>query len=345
MFGLELSRSEWAALFAIAFLFIRFSCALVLVLWWYATDALREQSPRPALTFLSMIAVAVLCVSLVSILTGWEARGFRIVVFIAVAVAGLFLGMAFDILLGIRLLWLSNRLMARRVPQYRERLLHGDAEVRLGAAKRLAHLGLYSRPARPELLAAIHADESADVRATAALAVLYSILDSPDEDAELAREFRPALADPDPCVRTIAAAVQLTFRTAPAAELLPLLVGGLKTKHTEVAAIAADALGKIGPDAAPAIPDLKNAAMVAENANLSAPDALGKIGAAAIPALIEILEQGAVDCRWSAACALGEMGEPARVALPALRKVAAENNDMAGSAAKRAIKNLGGDIA
>jgi hypothetical protein len=344
MFGLELSRSEWAALGAIAFLFVRVLCAVGLVLWWYVTDAIRVSSPRFNLTMLTSIAVAVMCVSLLSITTDWPFRGFRIVVYIATAVVGLMLGFMFDLVVSIRLWKVSNWLTSLRVPQYRERLLHGDAEVRLGAAARLGQLGLYSRPARPELLAVVRGDESADVRTAAALAVLYSIPDPPDEDADLARELKPSLSDPDARVRTVAAAVQVTFRSTPPAELLPVLREGLKTEAAEVAGIAADALGRIGPDAAPAIPDLRDSAMGEANGNLSAPEALSKIGEAAIPALVEILERGESTCRWAAADVLGRMGPAARAALPALRKAAAEDDGMLGSAAKRSIKLLGGEI-
>jgi hypothetical protein len=257
MFGVELSRSEWAALVAIGFLFARVFCAVALVVWWYITDSIRVQTLRFGLTMLTSLAVAVMCVSLLSIATDWPFRGFRIVVYIATAIGGFFLGFMFDLVVSIRLWRVSNWLMSLRVPRYREQLLHGDAEVRKGAAERLAQLGLYSRPARPELLAAVRGDESADVRAVAALAVLYSIPDPPDEDADLARELKPSLSDPDVRVRTAAAAVQVTFQAAPPAELLPILREALKSDNPAVAQVAAGALGRIGPDAAPAIPDLR----------------------------------------------------------------------------------------
>ena len=52
--------------------------------------------------------------------------------------------------------------MALHVPKYREQLLHGDEQVRLGAADRLIALGRRPEAARPELLA-LFSDDSAEV--------------------------------------------------------------------------------------------------------------------------------------------------------------------------------------
>jgi HEAT repeat protein len=345
MLGLELTRSEWAAVAAIAYLAVRVACGVGLVLWWYASDSLRQTALRVELTLVTGVAVATMCVALLSIGTGWPLRGFRILLYIGTAAVGFMLGIAFDMVVSIRLWRMSTWLMSLRVPRYRERLLHGDAEVRLSAAKRLAALAGYSRAARPELLAAIRGDDAADVRTQSALAILYSIPDPPDEDAELAKEFRPALADADPRVRTIAAAVQTTFHTTPAADLLPILCAGLTTRDEETAGIAAEALGRLGAEAASAIPDLQASAMDRERGNLIAPEALAKIGETAIPALLVILEGGPPNSRSGAAEALGGMGSPARVALPALRLASEDKDEIVAGAAKRAIRKLGGEIA
>ncbi|HSQ57469.1 MAG TPA: HEAT repeat domain-containing protein [Gemmata sp.] len=344
MFGLDLTRSEWAALVAIVYLFLRVFCAVVRVIWWYVTDALRLPTPRPALALFTAVAVAVMCVATLSVATGWEMGGFRTIAFIVSAIAGFVLGMMFDMVVSIRLWTISDWLMSLRVPQSRERLLHGDAEVRLGASKRLGTLGSYARAAKPELVATTRGDDSAEVRSAAALALLHSITDPPDEDADLATELRPLLADSDPRVRTVGAAVQVTFHSTPVAELLPFLREGLTTDDPAVPGIAADALGRIGGEAAPAVPDLLAAALDEDNPNALAPEALGKIGDAAVPALIEILDRGQQHSALSAADVLGRMGTEARAALPALRK-AATRKDPVGNTAQRAIKQLGGDIA
>jgi HEAT repeat protein len=345
MFGLELTRSEWAGLVAVAFLFARVLFSVGRVVWWYATDARRVVSPRFGVTLLCGVAVATMCVALVSVATNWPATGARLVAYGATAVVGFVLGVMFDFAIEIRLWRVSDWLMSLRVPQYRERLLHGDPAVRQGAAERLTGLGPYARPARPELLTAMRADESADVRAAAIQAVWLSTPVPPaDEDSELPREARPAMADADPRVRTVAAAILVGFDAARPDEVLPALCDGLKSDDLNVSGCAVVTLEKLGPAAEPAVGALKEAALRPENPNSSAPDALGKIGAAAVPALIEILERGDPTCKWSAADALAEMGEPARAALPALQKVASHPDDMVQSAARKAIQKLGGHI-
>lgn len=345
MFGIELSRSEWAGLVAVAYIVLRILYSVGRVLWWYATDARRVVAPQPFLSFLTAVAVAVMAVALVSVLTDWPARGVAVAGYAAAGFAGFFLGLMFDLVLDVRMWAVSNWLTAFRVPQYRERLLHGDGAVRLAAVQRLAGLGLYATPARPELLAAMRGDESADVRSEAAQAVLYSLADPlPEDDVETPREARAALADADPRVRTTAAAILVTFRAIPPAGVIPVLCAGLASENEDAAGIAARALEKLGPDAEPAIDALRASALRPERPNAFAPAALGKIGAPAVPALIEILERGDETCRWCAADALGDMGELARPALPALRKVAEGKDDTLAHTVKRAIKKIGGDV-
>jgi HEAT repeat protein len=345
MFGLDLTRSEWAGLVAVAFLFGRVLFSVGRVVWWYVADSRRMASPRFGVTLLCGVAVATMCVAIVSVATDWPAAGVHLFAYGAAAVAGFLIGIMFDFVIEIRLWKVSNWLMSLRVPQYRERFLHGDPAVRQGAAERLAGLGEYARPARPELLAATRGDESADVRAAAIQAVWLSTPIPPiDEDADLPKDARAAMADPDPRVRTIAAAILVGFNAARPDEVLPALCDGLMCEDLNVTSCAAVTLEKLGPDAAPAIDALKAAALRASNANSSAPVALGKIGAPAVPALIEILERGDRFCTWSAIDALADMGEPARAALPALQKLVNHRDQMLQNAAKTAIQKLGGHI-
>lgn len=349
MFGVQLNRSEWAGLAAVVYLVLRVLAAVGLVLWWYVADA-RRVARRPSfLLLLTGLAVGAMAVALMSAATDWPPRGFRVLAYGGAAFAGFLLGVMFEFVLGIRMWRVSHWLTALRVPQYREQLLHGDADVRLGAAERLVSLGHHAAPARPELLAVMRNDESADTRATAARAALYSIpIDDPppEDDAETPREARAALADPDPRVRTCAAGMLVVFRAAPPAELVPVLCDGLRLTDGdgELADVAAAVLERLGPAAEPAVGALKAAALDREHPNYNAPSALGKIGAPAVPALVEILERGEGTNRWFAADALGDMGEPARPALPALRKAAESPNDTVKSAAERAIRKLGGGV-
>ena len=57
-----------------------------------------------------------------------------------------------------------------------------------------------------------------------------------------------------------------------------------------------------------------------------------------------MLDRGDSTDKWMAARALGELGEPARIALPALRKLSIQRMVLASAAAKKAIRKLGGDI-
>ena len=345
MFGLELTQSEWAGLVAVAFLFGRVLFGVGRVVWWYATDARRVASPRFGVTLLCGVAVATMCVAIVSVATDWPPTGLRLFAYCAAAFGGFLLGIMFDFVISIRLWKVSDWLMSLRVPHYRERLLHGDPAVRQSAAERLAGLGPYARPARPELLAAMRADESADVRATAIQAVWLSTPIPPtDEDADLPKEARAAMGDADPRVRTVAAAILVGFKAATPEEVLPALCEGLKSEDANIAGCATNTLEELGPAAEPAVGALRDAALRATDPNSSAPVALGKIGAPAVPALIEILERGDRYCKRSAADTLAGLGEPARAALPALQKAADHPDDMVKTAAKSAIQKLGGHI-
>lgn len=341
MLGLRLG--ELLALFCAGYLVLRVLAKLAQVIWWYLADARRKPVANVYPQLLTSLAVAVISVGLLSIATGWPVQIPQIFAYLAAAIAGLFLGMIFDLILTFRFLDLSNYLMARRVPQYRERLLHGEDGARLFAAQQLLSLGRYAYPARPELLAALQA-ASAELRAEAAQALLYSIPEPPDDVAEVVRAARMLLADRELPVRVSAAAI-LVACNAPPADAIPVLCEGLTSIDPNFAGLAARALGRIGPAAEAALPVLRERGLDAEKPNCEAIDALGKIGSAAVPALIQILEQGNRDAAFAAVRALAEMGEPARPALPALRKLSIQNKALLSNEARKAIKNLGGDIA
>jgi HEAT repeat protein len=346
MFGIELSRSEWAGLAGVAYLALRLLVAAARVLWWYATDSRRVVRPRPELALVTGVAVGALTVGMLGVATDWPVGGVRTAAYVVAAIGGFFLGLTLEFIIELRTWGVSTWLMAFRVPQYRERLLHGDEAVRLAAAQQLAALGLRARPAYPELLAVLRHDDSADVRAAAGQAVLFSTPDpAPEDDAGTPREARAALSDPDVRVRTLAAAVLEIYKVIPPAELLPVFCDGLKSEDETVRSVAATGLEKLGPAAEPAVPALKAAALDPERANPGAVVALGKVGPAAVPALVEILERAGD--RWSryfAAEALGEIGAPGLAALPALRAAAANPDTIVAEAARRAIRKLGGDI-
>src|SRR5207237_616387 len=168
MFGIELTRSEWAALVGVVFLLLRILFAVGRVVWWYATDSQRTPKHRPALPIVTGVA----------------------------------------------------------------------------ADQRLVGLGQAVRPAYPELLVVMRRDDSADVRAAAGEAILYSLVDPPEDDPEIPKEARGVLADPDLRVRTVAAALLLTFKAAPPADLLPVFCDGLLSEDENIRSVAATGLEK-----------------------------------------------------------------------------------------------------
>ena len=111
------------------------------------------------------------------------------------------------------------------------------------------------------------------------------------------------------------------------------LIGELKDKALYFRWSAAAALGRIGPEAVPAL----IAALKDENEHVreSAADVLGDIGPeakAAVPALIEALKDKDEGVRWRAARALGDIRSEAKDAVPALIE-AIKDDDIRWSAA------------
>ena len=119
---------------------------------------------------------------------------------------------------------------------------------------------------------------------------------------------------------------------------------GLKCEDAGVCGLASRALGELGPAAAPAIPALRESLFIIDQPNLEAVDVLAKIGAPAIPVFLEVLDRGDYTVKWQVVRALGNMGEPARAALPALRRLSIQRTMMTAEV-KKAIRKLGGDIA
>jgi hypothetical protein len=346
MFGLKFDTVDWFAVIGVAYLALRVAYGVGRVIWWYANDTLRKLALNSYLPFHTGLAIAAMSVCLV-----WHALDLQpgrlstTALSTVVGIVGFFIGAAFDFVLDFRLHRISNWLMSLRMSQYRDRLLNGEVEMRLAAAERLATLGAYADPARPELFTAFK-DESADVRAAAARAIWLSAPDPPPEDdIETPKSARALLIDPDVRVRVYAAAILIPFKAATPAEVLPALCEALSLADDNILVAATHVLEQMGPAAEPAVASLRAAVLVRTKPYLMAIDTLGKIGAPAVPVLIEILRHGDVSCKRQAANTLGTMSEAAREALPALRKVAASPNSVLSSAAQQAIAKLGGEAA
>lgn len=340
MFGWDID--ELALLIGGGYLALRILGGLVVVLWRFFADSQLVFHIRPWTMFPTGIAFCLVAAAALSQITGGLLPNVRFVAYSVTFIGGLMIGSMFDLFLTFRFYRLSHWLMALHVPKYREQLLHGDEQVRLGAAHRLIALGVRARAARPELLT-LFSDDSAAIRAAAVQAVLAGTPDPPEDDPELPRAARATLADPSLSVRVFAAAI-LTAYHAPAAEVLPILCAGLESEEGATSSAACSALGRLGPAAIPAIPALRDRVLKEETGHKAAMDALVKLGEPAIPALIELLDRGDNTDKWFAAVALGDLGEPARIALPALRKLTMQRTTLASDAAKKAIRKLGGDI-
>ncbi|HEV3438235.1 MAG TPA: hypothetical protein VG122_12800 [Gemmata sp.] len=192
-------------------------------------------------------------------------------------------------------------------------------------------------------------DESADVRATCARAIVFANPKPPSaEDRDTPSAARVALTNRDFRVRAAAAAILLQFRVASPEEVLPALIEGLVQGDDQTALVALAGLTLLGPDAAPACHALRDAFFM-RPAIMSGGFAIFQaIGAPAVPMLIEILERGDFGrldfgVKLLAINTLGNIGEPARAALHALRKLALQDPKVKGSVA-RTIRKLGGDI-
>jgi HEAT repeat protein len=346
MFGLKLDVFEWTAVIGVAYLALRLAYGVGLVIWWYVNDSLRDTMLQFVLALITGLVVGSVTMGLLGFATDTDLDIISTVVTTAAAIVAGVIGVVGDLVLGRWLLAVSNWLMSFRVPRYREQLIHGTTAVRLGAAQRLATLDAYAIPARPELFSALK-DESADVRA-AAMRVIWQLRLRlrTEEDAETPRAARAVLTDSDIRVRVYAAVLLLSFCAATPEEVLPTLCEGLSADDDDVVFWATFKLcGVLRTATEPAIVPLRDSVLVRPKPNMDAIDVLGMIGAPAVPALIEILERGKLSCKCYAAHMLGNMGEAARDALPALRKTAAHRNREVSSAARQAIAKLGGEAA
>lgn len=338
MFALD--PADWAALIGAVLLLGRvgFLLAHHARLWTTDADPGRLHSvkgvyvPAVAIGLLGTVGAYRLAEELLSQLPAGKAfNAAAFVAFLAFAC----LGLMFDFLLDLRLSLFGGRLRGRRVPQYRMQLADADPAVRLQAARKLMTVGSRAAPAVPELLRASR-DEVHEVRAVALLALSAS----KSNDAEIARAARSALFDPDGTVRT-AAAVCLSHFGHPVEELLPTLCAGLWESGAAIALLCVDAIRGLGPEAAAAIPAIREVILTPGSPNaVNAVQALGTIGPAGVPLLIEVLETGPASCRQVAVYALQEQGDAARPALPALRRAAAGTDRRLQELAQRALRRL-----
>jgi HEAT repeat protein len=198
-------------------------------------------------------------------------------------------------------------------------LRNEDAEVTSAAATALGNLGPRAEPAVPLLIDLLRQDRrELRLRAVAVLGRIGPAAQAAgpalaevttDRDPALRREALRALVTADPQARVSVAA----------------LLEGLRCADSEldrnVRAWASLSLGRIGPPAAEAVPQLVKALEDSQGSVRSAASlALGQIGAQAVPALVKALDHVDPRVRAGAAHALGVAGSAARRAVPALRQ-------------------------
>lgn len=184
-----------------------------------------------------------------------------------------------------------------------------DRDVRDAAFAAASSLGGSERAALPALLTALK-EARPPVRAHAC-ALLAGMKPRPPEVA-------PALAGCLVDEKTRAAAADALASIGK--DAVPHLLSALKGENAGAHAAAARALGKIGADAATAVPVLVGMLAAAES-RAGALEALPLFKEAAVPALIEGLGASDAEARRAAVMTLGHIGPPAKGALEALEKI------------------------
>ncbi len=207
------------------------------------------------------------------------------------------------------------------VPELTNALYDDDSNVGQAAAWALTRL----IPKHPELLTIlIEGMKNRNVAFRRSCALGLGLLDGRTDEAMFV--LIAALNDEDVCVRK--AAVLSMYEIIPPGpkEAVPGLVSALKDKtfDSESRKLAAYAIGKVGPEARTAVPQLDEA-LGDKDLRYAAADALGRIGSSskpAIPSLLKILANKMEDSfdRTVAASALGKIGLDANKAVPVLKE-------------------------
>lgn len=339
MFGLNLDIDALAAIAGGAALLARITYSLLLHFRRWAADADPAAPISVGGMTVSAIALTLLAFGVASLLSNGLPKAARVVLLGGVCLVNFFAGAFLDMALNLRLSHFVRRLRAFRVPKYREQLGDPDREKQLAAAKRLFYVGHGAGPAIPELLAASRGDSN-EVRTYALLALWRTESDDP----QVGQAARSALHDPDLMVRAAAAIALVRFQHPPEDLLVPLCDGLAQYSH-QVAISSYEALLDLGPAALPALPAIRKLVLAANYPQTSgAVMILGKVGADGVPVLIEVLEGGNKFAKQDAAYALGEMGEVARPAFPALRAAEKDSDLMVRSAAQASLRKLGANV-
>jgi HEAT repeat protein len=229
------------------------------------------------------------------------------------------------------------------VPNLAQRLRHKEATERRRAADVLGRLGPGARAAIPALLVAA-CDGDAGVRKAAAAALDQVDVGWPAHPGacgavpNLIQEMKRRSSD----VAQTACRLLSRIRGPAVLGLARALTEGASDLHQ---VLVAQTLGRIGPEAAPAVPALARA-LTSEFAHVrqAAADALSAIGEASeptVPALILLLADWNAGVRQAAAKALARVGRAAELAGAALVQLLADRDDEVREAAVEALAQAG----
>jgi HEAT repeat protein len=229
------------------------------------------------------------------------------------------------------------------IPDLIQRLRHNESTVRKATAEVLGRLGPKAREAIPALLRAA-CDIDAAVRRAAAAALDQIDSDWPTDPGATAAV--PALIKEMgrrwPDISQAASLLLSRIGRAAVPELARALADGASDRRQ---VFVAQTLGRIGPDAAPAVAALAQA-LTSESAPVrrAAAEALAAIGPAsepAVPKLILLLADWNPGVRQAAARSLAQVGRAAELAVTALIQLLADRDDEVREAAIEALAHVG----
>ena len=239
-----------------------------------------------------------------------------------------------------------------------------DAKRRAGAALALAQLGASAKDTAPTLIPILEKEKDPAAR----VAQITALPKTGPDPARAAPLLVAAATDPDDAIRHAGINALAGARTLHP-DAVPALAGLLKNSDFALRQRAAHALGRLGPDAASALPALVEAARASTGDDVFA-DSLMQIGpvalpallsaltdakpadnewifhtlrgfgAAAVPALTEALQNPKPEVRTSSIKALGAMGLDAMPALHTLFTLASGEEPKVQAAALRALVAL-----
>jgi HEAT repeat protein len=232
-------------------------------------------------------------------------------------------------------------------PVLAARLTDEDRRVRLQCARLLWFHGDASGAVIDVLTEAVRNGTAAE-RAEVLTAV--SSLTDPSKIKSVRPLLREVLEGTDGAAR-MRAAQALFLADGKVEEVLPVFLDGLRSSSRGVWSQAAVGVGRIGPPAAAAIPDLVKRLQSGDAVGaVAVREALGRIGPASIPPLVEMMTSAKVPppAADQAATALGQLGAPAARAVSPLlghtearvRRQACQTLSAVGPAARVAVPRL-----